>query len=150
MLFSTSSKSLSINWNVFADFSLRYLSSNSLMVCSFNKLSINKDGIFIPALFTNTSILPKVSLAFCTVETILYLFVTSILAYNILPLFSFISNSGSFGFKSHTTTFAPVFKNSCATAFLYLKLHLSLKQFYFLNLTMIVSFVYLLINYFLG
>ncbi|MPN43605.1 hypothetical protein SDC9_191165 [bioreactor metagenome] len=74
----------------FMSITLSYILSFSSYLLFSSLSSISKEGIFIPALFTNTSILPKVSLAFCTAELILSLSVTFIFAYNILPLFSSI------------------------------------------------------------
>ena len=89
-------------------------SSNSY--CPFGSFgSTNRRGILIPALFTSTSIVPNVSIVFATIASTSETFVTSVLTYNNWP--SFASISGAFSAISEITTFAPIFKNSCATAF---------------------------------
>ena len=89
-------------------------SSNSY--CPFGSFgSTNRRGILIPALFTSTSIVPNVSIVFATIASTSETFVTSVLTYNNWP--SFASISGAFSAISEITTFAPIFKNSCATVF---------------------------------
>ena len=89
-------------------------SSNSY--CPFGSFgSTNKRGMLIPALFTNTSIVPNVSLVFSTIASTSATFVTSVFTYSNFPAASSIS--GASGAISEMTTLDPAFKNPCATAF---------------------------------